>query len=421
MSSGLYAGEDVGALVFDSGSYSFRAGYAGEECPSIDIPASVGVRNKIEETPDGTRETRETFIGDIDLYIPRSNTEIKGYMKDGMIEEWDLFEQVMDYIYNKCFRVEPSLHGVLFSEAPWTTKDKREKLTELMFEKYNVPAFYTVKSPVLTCFAHGKASGLVVDSGASQTYASSVHDGYCLINSVVKSNLGGDTIVDQMKKYLDRCNVDIIPSYRIASKEEYKEGEKPLYKLKDIVEVTESFETYHKKKIIEDVVAATLQLVDNIETEDLESTVPGEYDFSTGLHKEIKRDRVTIPESLFNIKYLDVEEKIKETIMDIPTAVVACCSNSDVDLRNTLYSNVIVTGGNSLIDGFSERLNHGIAVKCPPTVKIRFNSGTTPMEKRFGAWIGGSIVASLGTFQQLWISKAEYEESGKVIVNKKCS
>uniref|UniRef100_A0A183CPT8 Actin n=1 Tax=Globodera pallida TaxID=36090 RepID=A0A183CPT8_GLOPA len=88
----------------------------------------------------------------------------------------------------------------------------------------------------------------------------------------------------------------------------------------------------------------------------------------------------------------------------------------------SLYSNLIVTGGNSLIVGFTDRLNHDLAQNCPSTIKIRVSNPnySTSTERRFGAWIGGSIVSSLGTFQQLWISKGEYEESGKSIVDRKC-
>jgi len=62
----------------------------------------------------------------------------------------------------------------------WNTKAKREKLTELMFEKYNIPAFFLCKSAVLTAFANGRPTGLVVDSGATYTTAVPVYDGYVL-------------------------------------------------------------------------------------------------------------------------------------------------------------------------------------------------------------------------------------------------
>lgn len=88
--------------------------------------------------------------------------------------------QVMDYSYKKIIQSESEYHPVLFSEAPWNKKDRREQLTEIMFEKYNVPAFFLVKNAVLSAFANGRSTGLVVDSGATHTSAIPVHDGYVL-------------------------------------------------------------------------------------------------------------------------------------------------------------------------------------------------------------------------------------------------
>lgn len=109
------------------------------------------------------------------LNVPRSNVEIQTYMKDGMIENWGLFEKVLDYTYAKVIQSESQYHPVLFSEASWNVRANRERLTELMFEKYNVPAFFVVKNAVLAAFANGRATALVVDSGATHTSAIPVH------------------------------------------------------------------------------------------------------------------------------------------------------------------------------------------------------------------------------------------------------
>lgn len=101
--------------------------------------------------------------------------EVQHYMKDGMIDNWDLFDTVLDYTYSKVIQSEPEFHPVLFSEASWNVRNNREKLTELMFEKYNVPAFFLVKNAVLAAFANGRATALVVDSGATHTSAIPVH------------------------------------------------------------------------------------------------------------------------------------------------------------------------------------------------------------------------------------------------------
>lgn len=81
-------------------------------------------------------------------------------------------------------------------------RSKREKLTELMFEKYNVPAYFLVKNAVLAAFANGRATGIVVDSGATHTSAVPVQDGFVLTQAIGKSPLGGDYISMQCRQFL---------------------------------------------------------------------------------------------------------------------------------------------------------------------------------------------------------------------------
>lgn len=129
--------------------------------------------------------------------------EIMSCMKDGMIDKWDLFEQLMDYSYSKCMITESQYHPVLFSESNLMNKSKREKLVELMFEKYNVPAIYLCKSAVLAAFSSGRSTCIVVDSGATHTSAIPVQDGYVISNAIVKSPFGGNFISRQCKQFLD--------------------------------------------------------------------------------------------------------------------------------------------------------------------------------------------------------------------------
>jgi len=95
----------------------------------------------------------------------------------------------------------------------------------------------------------------------------------------------------------------------------------------------------------------------------------------------------------------------------------------DADIRSQLMSNVILTGGNSLLTGFSERLVTDLQARTPPALRfklINLQSQQQTAERLFSPWIGGSILASMGTFHQMWISKKEYEEQGKTCVETKC-
>lgn len=425
MSGGLYGGDEVCALVFDPGSHTFRVGFAGEEFPKGDIPSQVGVQEVLDQNDatvdqDVKTKKRNYFIGSTHIGVPRPNTEIQSFMKDGMIDDWDIFEKMIDYSYNNVFYAESKYQPVLFTESAWNVKAKREKLMELMFEKYNVPAFYLVKNAVLACFANGRTAGLIVDSGASQTSAVPVYDGYCITHAVVRSPTGGDLIAEQCRLMCEEQKIEVVPAYKIASKTLVNENEPPIWTpKKNLPEVTKSFEDYMKKQVLEDLAVSALQCCDTpIDVEFAEKLPSSPFSFPCGFTKEFQAERVKIPEGLFDLSYL--KNVNTSTLMSVSQIAATSCGMCDIDIRPTLYSGLMVTGGNSLLMGFTERLNHDLAHKCPPTIKLRVNAALSPMERRFGAWIGGSILASLGSFQQMWVSRAEYDDTGKILVDKKC-
>ncbi|NXM60438.1 ACL6B protein, partial [Illadopsis cleaveri] len=265
------------------------------------------------------------------------------------VEDWECFQAILDHTYGKHVKSEPGLHPVLMSEAPWNTRAKREKLTELMFEHYNIPAFFLCKTAVLTAFANGRSTGLVLDSGATHTTAIPVHDGYILQQGIVKSPLAGDFISMQCRELFQELNIDIVPPYMIAAKVGVARGQ----------------------------------------------LIRGEGQGTGG---------VWDPGGLWGAA----------GIPQIPLVPSPCPPPQG------LYGSVIVTGGNTLLQGFTDRLNRELAQKTPPSMRLKLIASNSTMERRFSPWIGGSILASLGTFQQMWISKQEYEEGGKQCVERKC-
>lgn len=225
MSGGVYGGDEVGAVVIDVGSNTVRAGYAGEDCPKAEFFTHIGcetLAEKMEIDENGNKQQNKKYHFDVtEMFVPRKNTEIVTPMKEGMIEDWDLYETMLDYTYKRHIRSQSDLHPVLMSEPAWNVRNKREKLTELMFEKYNVPAFFLCKSPVLTAFANGRSTGIVLDSGATHTTATPVHDGYVINHSIVKSPLGGNFVIMQCREMMKELGIEVIPPYMIQSKVTY--------------------------------------------------------------------------------------------------------------------------------------------------------------------------------------------------------
>lgn len=417
----LYGGDEIGALVFDPGHHSIRIGYAQEDTPKAEIPAVVGVGPEQPETStDLETKTdsnisqtsgRKYYIDTTYVNVPRSNMEIQTYMKEGMIDNWDLFEKVLDYIYAKVIQSESEYHPVLFSEASWNVRNNREKLTELMFEKYNVPAFFLVKNAVLAAFASGRATALVVDSGATHTSAVPVHEGYVLQQAVVKSPLGGDYLSLQCRQYLESQGIDLTPAYKIASKDVVKERDNPRFVQRKLPDnLTQSWQNYMLKGVLQDFQMSILQVLETPYDERTAAQIPSvHYEFPNGYHQEFGSERFKLAESLFDHNLLGAGQ--------LASTSVGMC---DADVRMSLFGSVVITGGNTLLQGFPERLNRDLQHRAPSNTRLKMISANGSVERRFGAWIGGSILASIGTFQQMWISSQEYEESGKGQVERKC-
>ncbi|XP_016135058.1 actin-like protein 6A [Sinocyclocheilus grahami] len=444
MSGGVYGGDEVGALVFDMGSYSVRAGYAGEDCPKADFPTVIGVTldredgSTLMETDGekGKQSATTYYIDTNQLRVPRESMEVMSPLKNGMIEDWDSFQAILDHTYKMHFKSEPSLHPVLMSEASWNTRAKREKLTELMFEHYNIPAFFLCKSAVLSAFANGRSTGLVLDSGSTHTTAIPVHDGYVLQQGIVKSPLAGDFMSMQCRELFQELGVEIVPPYVIASKCLMHEkafswsivksplaGDFMSMQCRELfqelgVEIVPPY-VIASKTVIQDFQASVLQVSDSPYDEQVAAQMPTvHYELPNGYNCDFGAERLKIPEGLLdpsNAKGLS-----GNTMLGVGHVVTTSVGMCDIDIRPGLYGSVVVTGGNTLIQGFTDRLNRELSQKTPPSMRLKLIANNTTVERRFSAWIGGSILASLGTFQQMWISKQEYEEGGKQCVDRKC-
>ncbi|CAG2244005.1 ACTL6B [Mytilus edulis] len=336
MSGGVYGGDEVGAVVFDIGSYSIRAGYAGEDSPKAEIPTHMSVVDDPDvamETDDSEKSikgpSKKYHIDTGAIKVPRKGAEISTFIKDGMIDNWDMYEELMDHIYNKSIKSESNLHPVMMSEPAWNVKGKREKLAEIMFEKYNVPAFFLCKNAVLTAFANGRSTGLVLDSGATHTSAVPVYDGYVIQQAIVKSPLAGDFISMEIKKLMEELEVNVVPPYQIKTKEPVGFMEEAKWKKKDLPEVTKSYHNYMVKDVYQDFAASVVQVMDTPYEQSSAETMPNiHYEFPNGYNQDFGFEKYKVCRSL--------------------------------------YSSVIVTGGNTLLQGFTDRLNRDLSTKTPP-------------------------------------------------------
>lgn len=427
MSGGIIGGDEVGAIVIDIGSHTTRAGYAGEDTPKADFPSYTGV---IEEYVDKTesmdtngdaaskpaiRQTQKRYLIDtMSVKNPKTDMHIQSYLKDGLIEDWDLCEKVLQYIFGKHLRCDTSKHPILMSEPVTNTKQKREKMCELVFEKFQAPGFYMSKNGVLSAFANNRTSGLVLDCGAIHTTAIPIHDGYVLQKAVAQSPIGGEFITSKCRQLLEeQLNIEIVPYYMVKSKESVKPGEPPKFVRRSDLDLTDSFKRFMIRDTILDFATHVLQVSDTTYNESVLPRVS--YEFPNGYNTDFGEERFRIPEALFNPSILKGVQP--NSMLDVVHLITNSINMCDAELRSSFFSNIMVVGGNSMLIGFIDRLNNEFNHL---NYKTKISAPPSAAERRFSSWIGGSILGSLGTFHQMWISKQEYEETGRFIIDKKC-
>ncbi|KAG4098323.1 Actin/actin-like protein [Neocallimastix lanati (nom. inval.)] len=443
-----YGGDEISAIVIDVGSSLSKAGWSGEDSPEVIIPSYVGTVTEEENNMGGVENGVDTtlingnpgnsinssnkkktkkYIGDSQINCWRENMELKNPLKNGLIEDWDTLEDLWDYIFSEGLMIDPSEHPLFISECSWNTRNIREKLTELAFEKYQVQAFYVAKNAVLSAFSSGRSTGLILDSGGGTTSAVPVVDGYVLKKGIIKQNFGGDFLSEQAVALIESIyNIKITPRYKIKKKNAVDAGQPADFIENDCPNTTPSFHQYAINQVMHEFKETICQVSENPFREGILNSRPLKcYEFPNGYNNSFGIERFKIPEIMIQPREFIIQTPNTKSIdttnlLGIHELIYRSISLCDMDMRPNLFSNIVLTGGNTLFNGLMDRLNNELSILAPG-VKIRIHASGNTSERRFGVWNGSSILSSLGTFHQLWISKKEYEEIGKSIVEKRCN
>ncbi|XP_062939078.1 actin-related protein T2-like [Cynocephalus volans] len=365
---------DIPAVILDNGSGVCKAGLSGELGPRHVINSVVG-HPKFSML--STRaDTKKFFVGEKAFHTYEA-LYLKYPIERGLITHWDDVEKLWEHIFEWELRVKPCQQPVLMTEPSLNLLATREKIAEMMFEKFNVPAFYLSNHAVVALYASACVTGLVVDSGDGVTCTVPIFEGYCLPHAATKLCVAGKDITEHLTKLLfdSGCIFSGIRNKALVDDIKKKlcyvalEPEKELCKRPD--------EVLREYRLPDDNVI------------------------------QIGEQLYQAPEVLFGPHHNPGLSKM----------VLSSIRKCDRDIQKNLFAHIVLSGGTTLFPGLEERLMkemEQLAFKETP-IKI-----TAPPERCFSAWIGASIMTSVSSFKQMWVTSADFKEFGASVIHRRC-
>ncbi|MHA1345763.1 MAG: hypothetical protein ACTSO3_05170, partial [Candidatus Heimdallarchaeaceae archaeon] len=270
------------------------------------------------------------------------------------------------------------------------SKNIRRKIARVLFDEFNITKIYFTVKELMSLYADGNVTGLVVKIGASGTRILSIYDGYLITHGISMRNTGANDVTKLMEDYTNKR----IMQLKGTLEQEIIINRNISHAAEELCYISENPK---KEKLIWQKTNRKMRsanIIDDI---------------------FVKYDEILFeaPEILFRNEPLSVTGKPGDLI----DAVIECAQKCDSELFKAVLSNIVLTGGGTIYRGFKERFFSDIRSKLPDNIEINVKADNNRIIK---SWIGGSMLASLKFFNErnLWVTKAEYENKGSSAVDR---
>mmetsp|Transcript_60788 Transcript_60788/g.144828 ORF Transcript_60788/g.144828 Transcript_60788/m.144828 type:complete len:401 (-) Transcript_60788:129-1331(-) len=381
-------------IVLDNGSGYLKIGFSGEDAPRAVLPTAIATltdeAKEDEPAPnvDSTAAAKNQALYGDDAFrhFGQSNVNILRPVQRGEIQSTDAMKDSLENLWEHTFR---NVLGVEQEELPILVADalplgqsaysSRQWVAEVMFEKFKVKALAIFNTAVLSLYSTGRTRGLVVESGEGLTQAVPVFEGYAIPHAIFKMEVAGWDITRKLQGMMGP---------RIG--QEYASNPRVMQALKE------------KVCSISPHAALGQQSHDEADEE------ARSFELPDGKIIQVSHDvRMGAPEILF--AGVDNEPAMQQICWD---AISTC----DMDFRKDLVKSLVVAGGTSMIPGLAPRLRNELSRLLPGDLASQVDI-CVDSQRKYAAWIGGSMFASLSTFDQVAITRQEFEDGKSDVRN----
>ena len=333
--------EEIVPIVIHLGSELVQVGFGGDDAPRAVTRAVVG-RCKHAGVMVGM-DQKDAYVGD-EAQCKRGVLTLKYPVEHGIVTNWDDMEKLLHHAFYNELRVAPEEHPVLFTCALTNSKANKERMFQILFENFNVPACFPSTPQVLALYASGRTTGLVVDLGATNMTVTPVYEGYELPHAYQCGRFGGRDVTD--------------------------------YLMKIMTERGYSFSTTAERDIVSDVKERLCYVASDFDAEMAKNSdeLMRNYELPDGNLVSVGNERFRAPEILFTPTLIGSDTRgVAEMAFD-------AIMKTDVDIRKDLYANIVVCGGSSMFSGLAERLTAELSRLAPSTMKVKV---VAPPERKY--------------------------------------